>query len=57
MGPPKRPSPEAQEMQPVCTSGVMRCWAARMRSGTLQCDVVPKLWLFFWMASMEQRSS
>jgi hypothetical protein len=57
MGPPKRPSPEAQEMQPVCTSGVMRCRAARMRSGTLQCDVVPKLWLFFWMASMEQRSS
>lgn len=45
IGPPKRPSPEAQQMQPVWTSGVMRCCAARCRIGTRQCEVVPKLWL------------
>jgi hypothetical protein len=44
-------------MQPVCTSGVMRCCLARDLSGTRQWLVVPKLWLFFWIASMEHRIS
>ena len=35
-GPPKRPSPDAQDMQPVWTSGVIRWWGARSRIGTLQ---------------------
>lgn len=35
MGPPNLPSPLAQLTQPVWTSGVTRCWAARRRSGTL----------------------
>jgi hypothetical protein len=33
-GPPKRPSPDAQLMQPICTSGVMRCCPARFDRGT-----------------------
>ena len=44
-GPPNRPSPDAQLMQPTCTSGVRRCCPARFDSGTLQWLVVPKLWL------------
>lgn len=36
IGPPYFPSPLAQLTQPVWTSGVTRCWAARNRSGTLQ---------------------
>ena len=34
-GPPNFPSPEAQDMQPDCTSGVMRCCAPRLLKGTL----------------------
>lgn len=36
MGPPNLPSPDAHEMHPICTSGVMRCWAALNASGTLR---------------------
>ena len=35
MGPPNLPSPEAQEMQPVCTSGVIFCCAPLSFRGTL----------------------
>lgn len=48
---------EAQLMHPVCTSGVIRCCAARCLSGTRQCDVVPKLWLPFCIASNEHKHS
>lgn len=44
-GPPKRPSPDAQLMHPIATSGEMRCCPARLVRGTRQWEVVPKLWL------------
>lgn len=36
IGPPKRPSPDAQLMHPVCVLGVTFCCPDRWRSGTLR---------------------